>query len=293
MNKVFGDRKTIILLLAPALLTYTVVMLVPMLWSFGYTFFDGNLIHGFTFTGFSNFAQIFHDKKIGDATLFTIKYAVTITVGQVVLGYLLALLYVFFLKRASSLIRTLAFFPVVLPTVAVSLLFSKLFEVAPTTGPINSLLEAIGVGSVNWFGSGASAFLVIATMDIWRSMGFYGVLLYAGLVDISDDVIESARLDGAGGWRLARHIVLPLSWPVLVSALIFSINGTLKVFDSIYALTGGGPGQQTTPLTLYMYQTAFSYGKYGYGSTVALTLTIMCLLVTLVIFRGARTDVAS
>ena len=293
MRQVFADRKTIIVLLAPALITYTVAMLVPMVWSLGYTAFDGNLIRGFSFTGLSNFSHLFADKKAGQAVLFTIKYALTITIGQVVLGYLLALLYVFFLKRASSLIRTLTFFPVVLPTVAVSLLFSKLFEIAPTTGPVNAALQAIGVGAVNWFGSGAKAFVVIAAMDIWRSMGFYAVLLYAGLVDIPDEVIESARLDGAAGWRLARHVVLPLSWPVLVSAIIFSINGTLKVFDSIYALTGGGPGQQTTPLTLYMYQTAFSYGRYGYGSTIALTLTIMCLIVTVAIFRSSQKDLTA
>ena len=293
MNRVLGDRKTIIVLLAPALLTYTLAMLVPMLWSLGYTVFDGNIIRGFTYSGFSNFVHVFQDHKAHQAIIFTVKYAITITIGQVVLGYLLALLYVFFLKRSSTLIRTLTFFPVVLPTVAVSMLFERFFEIAPTIGPVNSVLQAVGIDAVNWFGSGGNAFFVIAAMDIWRSMGFYAILLYAGLVDIPDDVIESSRLDGASGWSLARHIVIPLSWPVLVSALIFSINGTLKVFDSIYALTGGGPGQETTPLTLYMYQTAFAYGQYGYGSTIALTLTIMCLLVTLLIFRSSRKDPAS
>ena len=79
-------------------------------------------------------------------------------------------------------------------------------------------------------------------MDIWTAMGFYAVLLYAGVVEIPEDIIESARIDGAAGWRLVRHIILPLSLPVLLSATIFSINGTLKVFDSVVALTNGGPG---------------------------------------------------
>jgi raffinose/stachyose/melibiose transport system permease protein len=127
-------------------------------------------------------------------------------------------------------------------------------------------------------------------MEVWRSMGFYAVLLFAGLVDIPDEILESARLDGASGARLVRHVVLPLSFPVLVSALIFSINGTLKVFDSIVALTGGGPGSETTPLTLYMFQTSFTYSDYGYGSTIALLLTVLCLMVTLVVFRASRRD---
>jgi multiple sugar transport system permease protein/raffinose/stachyose/melibiose transport system permease protein len=117
------------------------------------------------------------------------------------------------------------------------------------------------------------------------------VLLFAGLLDIPDDIIESARIDGAQRWRLFRHIILPLSLPILLSSIIFSINGTIKVFDSVLALTGGGPGNSTTPLTLYMYRTAFAFSDYGYGSTIALLLTIMCLVVTVFIFRSARRDI--
>lgn len=291
MNRVLGDKRAIALLLGPALVVYSLVMLAPMLWSLGYTLFKGSVITGFTWAGTRNFVTFFHDKAAHDALVFTIKYAVLITVGQVVMGYLLALLYVFFLKRASGVIRTLVFFPVVLPTVAVALLFQKFFEFAPQTGPVNSVLQALGMHGVDWFGSAGKAFVVIALMDIWRSMGFYAVLLYAGLIDIPDEVLESARLDGASGWRLVRTIVLPLSLPVLVSSVIFSINGTLKVFDSIYALTGGGPGAGTTPMTLLMYRTSFFYGDYGYGSTIALALTILCLVVTVFIFRANRRDV--
>jgi multiple sugar transport system permease protein/raffinose/stachyose/melibiose transport system permease protein len=121
-------------------------------------------------------------------------------------------------------------------------------------------------------------------------MGFYAVLLYAGLIDIPETTIEAARIDGATGFRLARHIVIPLSFPVLLSAIIFSINGTLKVFDSILALTNGGPGNATTPLTLYMFNTSFSYGEYGYGAAIALLLTVICLIVTVTLYRWSRAD---
>ncbi|PPL17633.1 carbohydrate ABC transporter permease [Microterricola pindariensis] len=290
MKHVLGDKRAIAILLGPALLVYTAVMLVPVLWSLGYTVFEGNTIIGFTFVGFDNFTRLAGDPKVWDAVLFTLKYALVVTVGQVFIGYLMSLLYVFVLKKSSNIVRTLVFFPVVLPTVAVALLFQKLFEVAPQTGVVNSIINSFGGESVDWFGSGANAFLVIAIMDIWRSIGFYGVLLYAGIVEIPEDTLESARLDGATGWGLVRHIVLPLSLPVLLSAVIFSINGTLKVFDTIIALTNGGPGNATSPLTLYMFQTSFSYGEYGYGSTIALLLTIVCLLVTVFIFRSSRRD---
>lgn len=290
MHRVLGDRRAVAILLGPALLVYSLIMLVPMVWSLGYSFTKGNTIDGFTGNGVANFSRLLDDPAVHDALWFTLKYAVVVTVGQVVAGYLLALLYVFFLKRASALIRTLVFFPVVLPTVAVGLLFQKFFQVAPQTGPVNSLLNAVGLDSIDFFGSVGSAFWVLVVMDIWRSMGFYAVLLFAGLVDIPDETLESARLDGATGLKLIRHIVLPLSLPVLMSSLIFSINGTLKVFDSIVALTNGGPGNGTTPLTLYMFQTSFTYSDYGYGSTIALLLTVVCLLVSLVVYRVSRRD---
>jgi multiple sugar transport system permease protein/raffinose/stachyose/melibiose transport system permease protein len=290
MNNVLGDKKAIVVLLGPALLVYTVAMLLPVFWSAGYTFLSGNAVTGFTFAGLSNFENLVTDPAVGEALWFTVRYAVVITIGQVLLGYMLSLLYVFALKRGSTLIRTLVFFPVVLPTVAVALLFQKMFEIAPQNGLVNSAMNAVGLGSIDWLGDGNTAFLVIVVMDLWRSMGFYAVLLYTGLVDIPDDILESARLDGARGLHLLRHIVLPLSLPVLLSSIIFSINGTLKVFDSIVALTNGGPGSATTPLTLLMFRTSFTYGDYGYGSSIALLLTILCLIVTLFIFRSSRRD---
>jgi len=290
VNSVLGDKKAILILLGPALLVYTVVMFVPVFSSLGFTLFEGNAVRGFTFVGLDNFVTLAGDKAVWESLAFTLKYAVVVTAGQIIMGYLLALLYVFFLKRASSLIRTLVFFPVVLPTVAVAALFSAIFAIAPQSGLINTGFEALGLDKVDFFATGGEAFIVLIVMDIWRSMGFYAVLLYTGLVDIPEEILESARIDGATGFRMFQHIVLPLSLPVLLSSIIFSVNGTLKVFDSVIALTNGGPGTSTSPLTVYMYRQSFSYGEYGYGATVATLLTMVCLLVTVFIFRSTRRD---
>jgi raffinose/stachyose/melibiose transport system permease protein len=294
METMLRDRRAALLLVGPSLLIYSLIVLVPVVWSLVYTLFEGNVLSGFQFVGFHNFTQLVSDSSFWQALAFTVKYAVAVTIGQVGIGLLLSLLYVFYLGRASGLIRTLVFFPVVLPTVAVAQLFSKIFEIAPQYGLVNSLLQGVHLnGAIQpWLGQGGTAFWVIVIMDIWRAMGFYAVLLFAGLVDIPGDILEGARIDGASGWRLVRYVVLPLMTPILFSSLIFSINGTLKVFDSVLALTNGGPGQTTTPLTLAMFNTAFSNGQYGYGSTIATSLAILCLLVTLLIFRSARRDVA-
>jgi raffinose/stachyose/melibiose transport system permease protein len=290
MKSVLGDRKAIMLLLTPALLVYTLIIVVPVAWSFGLTFFTGSILTGFEWNGVENFTRLLGDPYVLDAFWFTVRYAVLVTLLQVVIGYGLALLYQFVLRKSSVIVRTLVFFPVVLPTVAIGILYQKLFQSAPNDGLVNELLVNVGLSGVDWLGAGDTAFIVIVVMDVWRSVGFYGVLIFSGLLDIPEDIIESARIDGAKSFSLFRYIVLPMSLPILFASFIFSINGTIKVFDSVFAVTGGGPGNQTTPLTLYMYRTAFQFSDFGYGSTIALLLTVMCLIVTLAIFRSSRSD---
>lgn len=287
MKRVFGDRKTIIILLAPTLILYVALKVVPVAWSLGLSFFEGNTLRGFEFVGFDNFVKFFQDPAGIQSLWVSIVFAVLATAGQIVFGYLLALLYVFVLRRGSAFLRTAVFFPMVLPTVAVALLFRSFVAVGDNQGPVNDLLNLLGFDSVEFLASTVGTMGVALVMTWWSSMGFYAVLLYTGLLDIPDEVIESARMDGANGMRLVRHIVLPLSMPILISSIIFSFNSTLKVFDSLLALNGGGPGTTTSPLTLYMYRTAFEYSEYGYGSTIALVLTLLCLVFTLAVFRSA------
>jgi len=288
MRHILSNRRAIAVLLAPALVIYLGVIVVPVVWSLVYSFFHGSPAVGFNFVGLANFRHLWTDPTVRQTLIFTIKYAVVLLFCQIVFGYLLALLYLFVLRKSSTLIRTLVFFPVVLPPVAVALLFNQLFAVSPQIGPVNSVLHLFGIAPVDWFATGTGAFVVIIAMDLWRSAGFYAVLLYAGLLDISDDVIESARMDGAGGVQLVRRIVIPLSRPIIIASVIFGINADLKVFDSILALNNGGPGTETTPLNLYMFQTSFLYNDYGYGAAIAMLITVLCLLGTVLVFRSSR-----
>ncbi|MGC5173178.1 carbohydrate ABC transporter permease [Micromonospora sp. DT81.3] len=287
MNRVFGDRKTILILLIPPLAIYVLLKVVPVLWSLGLSFFQGNTLRGFEFVGIKNFTTFFTDGAALQSLWVSVSFAAMATIGQVALGYLLALLYVFVLRKGSAFVRTAVFFPMVLPTVAVALLFRSLVSVGENQGPVNDVINFFGGESVEFMASTAGTMAVAIVMTLWSSMGFYAVLLFTGLLDIPDEIIESARLDGAGGLRLVRHIIVPLSLPILLSSIIFSLNSTLKVFDSLLALNNGGPGTSTSPLTLYMYRTAFEYAEYGYGSTIALVLTLLCLVFTLAVFRSS------
>lgn len=288
MNSVFGDRKTIIILLAPALLLYTLLKIGPVAWSLGLSFFEGNTLRGFEFVGVDNFTKFFTDDAALQSLGVSVFFALAATAGQITLGYLLALLYVFVLRKGSSLLRTIVFFPAILPTVAVALLFRSFVAVGENQGPVNDFINFFGGDSVEFLATTSGTMVTALAMTLWGSMGFYAILLYAGLLDIPDEILESAKLDGANGLKLVRHIVVPLSLPILLSSIIFSLNATLKVFDSLLALNNGGPGTSTAPLTLYMYRTAFEYAEYGYGSTIALVLTLLCLVFTLAIFRSSQ-----
>jgi ABC-type sugar transport system permease subunit len=293
LTALLRDRTAIIVLLGPALALYAAVMLVPIVWTLGYTPFEGSIIGGFTFVGTRNFETLLTDAEFHSALRFSIGYAIVSTVGQVGAGLLLALAYVFWLGRSSTLVRTVVFFPIVLPTVAVSALFVKLFAIAPQYGLLNATLEAAGLDALiqPWLGQPATAAAALVFMDVWRASGFYAIILFAGLVEVPAEVLDAARVDGARGLTMFRRVLLPFLRPILFTAIIFALVGTLKVFDSVVALTQGGPGSATTPLTLYMFDTSFKYLDYGYGSTIAVALSVLCLVVTLALFRFARGDV--
>jgi multiple sugar transport system permease protein/raffinose/stachyose/melibiose transport system permease protein len=290
MNYVLGNKKAIAVFLAPALLVYLAVMVIPVVWSFVYGFYQGNPILGFEFTGFDNFTKLFTDDTTRTATVFTLQYAAVITVGQIILGYSFALLYVFVLRKSSTVRPHDGVLPVVLPTVAVSLLFARMFQVAPQVGPVNALLGLFGIAPVDWFDSGAHAF---------RRHRRHGPLAHDGL--LRGAPLRRPHRGSRGDHRVgpagrrervpagAPHRPAALA-PVLLSSIIFSLNSAFKVFDSILALNNGGPGTATTPLNLYMFQTSFIYSDYGYGSTLALLITVLCLSVTLLIFRSSRRD---
>ncbi|WP_159618385.1 carbohydrate ABC transporter permease [Ruania rhizosphaerae] len=285
MSRVFGDKKTILILLLPTLSIYVLLKVIPVAWSLGLSFFQGNTLRGFEFVGLDNFREFAGDSAALNSVWVSVSFAVIVTVAQVTFGYLLALLYVFVLRKGSAFVRTAVFFPMVLPTVAVALLFKSLIAVGENQGPVNDAINAFGGESIEFLASTAGTMTIAVIMTLWSSMGFYAVLLYTGLLDIPEEVVESARMDGATGPRLVGYIIIPLSLPILLSSIIFSLNATLKVFDSLLALNNGGPGTTTAPLTLYMYRTAFEYAEYGYGSTIALALTLLCLVFTLVVFR--------
>ena len=287
MKKVLGNKKAIALFVGPGLVLYVGLVIIPVIWSLFYSLYSGTPGLNWKFSGFSNYQKLFLDSKFKASLIVTLKYIAMTMMGQVVIGLALALLYRFWLKKFKNLIRTITFFPVVLPIVAVGQLFRKIYEIQPNYGLLNSLLDSIGLKDMvqAWIGQASTALGCLSVMDIWVSIGFYAVIFYGGLLDISDDVIEAAKIDGANSWKLFRCVLFPLLRPITITCLVFSFAGTVKMFESAISLTNGGPGNATTSLSMYMYNVAFEFHNYGYGSAIAIVIFLICILGTQIIKR--------
>ena len=287
MQRMLRDKKMISFFILPSLIPFVVLVFVPIVMSAIFSFFGGMIGFNFTFVGFANYAKLFSDGMFWNALRHTMYYFSIVVPLEVIPGLMFALLIFFFAGRLSTITRVLLYIPVVLPSMGVGELFRKILETTPQNGLLNSLLILVGLEQwVNgWLGMTNAVMTIISLIDAWRGIGFYVVIFYSALVSIPASVIESARIDGAGRFAQTRYILMPLIRPVMLICLILSVNGALKVFEMPFILTKGGPGSASMVVPLYMYNTAFAFSEYGYGSVIAMVLLLMCLIITLALNR--------
>ena len=235
MKRVLANKKAIALFVVPGFVLYTILVIVPVIWSLYYSLFSGSPGLQWEFVGFDNYVKLFHDKNFLNSLAVNAKYISVVMIGQVGLGLLLALMFRFWLKRCKTIVRTLVFFPVVLPTVAVGQLFAKIYEIQPNYGLLNSFLDAVGLSNLvqPWIGQESTALWALCVMDIWVAMGFYSVIFYGALLDIPEDILEAARIDGAGSFQMFKSILLPLLRPMIITSLVFSFSGNCKVCSNL------------------------------------------------------------
>ncbi|MFH1511854.1 MAG: sugar ABC transporter permease [Bacillota bacterium] len=285
MERVLRDKKAIALFVLPAFLVFVGIIVVPVVWTLVYSLFSGTPGLKFEYYGFQNYIDMFSNKQTVNAIAVNWKYVLIVTPCQVGFGLMAALMVHFSVRKFKTLSRTLIFIPTVLPAVAVAQMFVKMYAMIPTYGLVNSVLELLGLQSLiqPWLGYSNTAFAALVIMDVWTAVGFYTVIIYGALVDIPDEIIEAARIDGANSFGLFRRILLPMLKTMLTTCFVFSFTGTIRMFESATALTKGGPGSATTSMTMNMYQNAFRFTDFGYGSTIAVFIFLQCLLVALLI----------
>ncbi|ELP63034.1 ABC transporter, permease protein [Streptomyces turgidiscabies Car8] len=263
----------------PAALLFAFVVLVPSVRGVYYAFTDWDgLDPHFSFVGLDNFSELFRDPDARQAIWHTLLIAVSITVIQNALGLLLAL-GVNSAIKSRNVLRVLLFAPAVITPIVTAYLWRNLLG---PDGAVNSLLSAVGLGSLrqDWLGSPTVALWSVVGVIVWQFAGYSMVIFLAGLQSVPKEVHEAASMDGAGPVRRFWSVTRPLLAPALTINLMLSIIGGIKLFDQVYALTGGGPGHATDTLSTLIYKDAFTLGEFGYSIALAVILTIIVAVVS-------------
>ena len=271
----------------PAILVYVCVVILPLIWSVTYSFTSWSGIGDKVYVGIENYNRMFHDKTLWIAFKNNIFFMVIGTAFQLVTGLVLAILLTN-IRRGSNLLRVIYFIPCIISSMAICKIFEKLLSVQPL-GVIPALMQLVGMKPVALLSEFDKALLCVTLIDGYKFCGLYMVIFYSAFMNISQDVVEAAYLDGCTWLQQYRYIKLPLIKNMFFVVLVILVNGTLKGFDVSYILTGGGPGSASELVATYMYKTAFSMSKFGYGSALAVFILIESLIaVGIVRFFEAR-----
>ena len=287
MQNAFGKKRTIFLFIFPAFLIYTTFVIVSIIWAGYYSFFEWSGVGEKIFVGFKNYVELLTKDKIFRITVYhTFIYTIINVVIQVFGGLLFAIL-LSRVKRGRTVLQTLYYVPVVISSVAICQIFLKLLSVTPT-GVVNQILSMFNpaLKVMEWTSNSDISLYVVAFVEGYKYLGLYMVIFYAALIGVPNELGEAALIDGANSVQEYIHVRIPYIKPVIIANCILVLNGSLRSFEFSYLLTRGGPGNASELMTTYMYKQAFASMKYGYGSSVAIMIVIVCLTVGL-IFRKA------
>jgi multiple sugar transport system permease protein len=269
----------------PATLLVVGLSIFPAVWAFFISRTKWNGIAPATAVGWRNYQRIAEDPDAAAAAQHTLVLTVLFVPGSILLGILIAVA----LNQRIRLIgfyRTCIFVPYVASAAATGILASFVFN--PQFGAANEILRRLGLPAQQFLESPREALLVICLIALWGEVGFCAVVYLAALQDIPRELVEAAVVDGAGKWRVFRHITLPELRPVTVFTAIWQTITAMQMFDLIYTTTRGGPMNSTQTVVYYIYELAFQTQRLGYGAAVAYLLFAVTMLLTLGVIWYSR-----
>lgn len=276
---------TVLVFLLPSAIPLTLFVLAPMVSAAWVSLTKWNLLAPPVFVGLDNYANLLADPKTGAIFLHTLYYIV----GYLPLVYFggLALALALNTKlKGRSILRGVYFLPVVTSWIVVALVWRWLLN--PTSGVVNTALGWFGIAGPGWWSDPAWAMPSIIIASAWKDLGFVMVILLAGLQAIDPELLDAARVDGAGWWRRLISVVLPLLSPSTFFVIVISLINGFQVFDQVYAMTGGGPGGATQVVVQQIYDLTFRYGAAGEASALSWMLFAVVLGVTVVQIVGQK-----
>ena len=291
MEKVLGNKKAVIIFLAPALILFTVMIIIPIIMSGYYSLLNWDGMSKATFVGIQNFIDLFKNPTTGftKAIVNSLLLALGSTFIQLPIALFFALLLARGIKGEKAFL-SVYFIPVILSSIVIGQLWLKIYN--PQYGMLNGFLKSIGLESwcQSWLGEKKTALVCALIPIIWQYIGYHMLLMYAGIKSISGDVREAAMIDGANERQIAFRITIPMIKPILKTCVLFAVTGSLKAFDLIYVLTGGGPAHATEVPSTLMVNMIFQRNKYGLGSANAVFIIIECFVFAMIIQKVFKAE---
>lgn len=276
---------TVLAFMLPSAVPLALFVLGPMVAAAWISLTEWNLLAPAQWVGLENYANLLTDPETADVFLHTLYYIV----GYLPLVYIGGLAIALALNtalRGRTLLRGVYFLPVITSWIVVALVWRWLLN--PSNGVVNTVLAFFGIDGPGWWTDPAWAMPSIILASAWKDLGFVMVILLAGLQAIDPELVDAARVDGAGWWRRLFSITLPLLSPATFFVIVISLINGFQVFDQVYAMTGGGPGGATQVVVQQIYDLTFRYGRAGEASALSWLLFVVILAVTVVQIRGQR-----
>ena len=263
--------------LGPNLVSFIAFLLIPVVWLSVSTFRTGGVLGPAEFVGLDNWSDTFNDPLVKTSIRNTVVYSAMAIPTVFIIAMVLALA-LHSIPRGGAPIRVALYLPTLQPVVVAAFIFT--FVLHPDFGVINYAIRGLGGNPINFLGDKSLALPTIAGIEVWRGTGFWTLMFLAGLTALPRELYHAAELDGAGAIRRFLRLTLPLLRPTFYFAVIFATIVNLQLFDSVFALTDGGPVNSTISVSLYIYRSMFLFGDIGFGAALSLLLVITVLLLT-------------
>lgn len=271
------------LFLLPNMIGFFLFTLFPVVASLFLSFVRWDMLTPWKWVGFQNFIKAFTDPTFW-TTLHNTAYYTSFVVPLEVSGALILALALNQKIKGLSFYRSIYFLPTVCSTVAVAAIWKWLYE--PQFGLVNTFLDFLSIQGPAWLNSTTWAMPAVIIMAVWKGLGFNMVIFLAGLQGIPKMYYEAAEIDSANGWQKFFHITLPLLAPNIFFVTITSIINSFQVFNIVYILTEGGPGDATRTLVQYIYDVAYNWLQMGYGATISWLLALCIFIITAIQWKA-------
>lgn len=272
------------LFILPGFLVLMLVVVVPIFVSFFFSFTDYSVLTPPRFVAFANYAELWTSRPFRAALLHTVIYTLISVPLQTVLSLLVAdLLARRFCNVFGTIVRSSLFIPVISSAALAGVVWRFLLDT--DFGLINRFIETFGIPGPNWFGEPTLALVAVALVTVWKNVGYFLVIYYAGILQIPRELYEAADMDGATHTQKLFHVTIPQLRPVTLLVVVLGTIWSFQVFDLVYTMTGGGPGGATTTLVMAVYKAGFRDFRMGYASAIAMVLFAVILAVSLVQLR--------